>query len=80
MNEWIVNNESFKYYHWESKNKFLEDKMSVTNFKFGNNIIVSLIVIIHLQVFNLISIEKINERGFYQAWNKGNSILEWKLI
>ncbi len=37
----------------KKKTKSLEDKMSVTNFEFGNIIIVSLIVI-YLQVFNLI--------------------------
>lgn len=41
--------------------------MTVTYFTFGNIIIVSLIVIIHLQVFNLISIEKKLARGFYQV-------------
>lgn len=53
----------------KQKQNFLEDKMSVTNFKFGNIIIVSIIVIFHLQVFNLIlnDKKKINKRRFYQA-------------
>lgn len=44
----------------KQKQNFLEDKMSVTNFKFGNIIIVSIIVIFHLQVFNLILNDKKN--------------------